>query len=206
MARSRRIVGVDHPHHITQRGNRRQKTFLRRHDYRTYLDYLSAAKENANVDIWAYCLMPNHVHFVCVPRQSDSLARLFRDAHRRYTCHINKREGWTGHLWQGRFYSTVLDEPHLLAAARYVELNPVEAGLCRTAQEWPWSSVHAHLAAEDDRLVDVQPMLDLVGDWRKYLKSASPTYMVEAIRRHTKSGKILGCEDFASKVLGEQKR
>src|SRR5210317_374899 len=130
MARMPRLVIPHYPHHVTQRGVRRQKTFFSDADYKTYLDLLATAKDGVGADIWAYCLMPNHVHHVIVPGKEDSLAALFSDAHRRYTRRINFREGWRGHLWQERFHSFVMDERHLNATVRYVELNPVAAGLC----------------------------------------------------------------------------
>jgi REP-associated tyrosine transposase len=91
------------------------------------------------VEIWAYCLMPNHVHLIAVPRSADGLRRAIGEAHRRYTRMVHFREGWRGHLWQGRFASFVLDEPYLQTAARYVELNPVRAGLVNTPRQYRWS-------------------------------------------------------------------
>ncbi len=106
MARIAGIVIPNYPHHVTQRGNRRQKTFFSDDDYRYYLKLLSETKRKAGVEIWAYCLMPNRVHLVVVPKFTDSLARFFHHSHRRYTRRVNFREGWRGHLWQvGGFYS-----------------------------------------------------------------------------------------------------
>ena len=133
MARMARVVVPHYPHHITQRGNRRQQTFFCNSDYLFYLHLLKEAKDLTQVDIWAYCLMPNHVHLVLVPEQQDGLAAFFSEAHRRYTKKINSREGWQGHLWQERFHSCVMDEPHLLAGVRYVELNPVKAEMVEEA-------------------------------------------------------------------------
>jgi putative transposase len=90
------------------------------------------------VAIWSYCLMPNHTHLNAVPSSEDGLRRAIGEAHRRYSRRINFREKWRGYLWQGRFASFVMDEPYLLAAARYVELNPVRAGLVRSPADWPW--------------------------------------------------------------------
>ncbi len=132
------------PHHVTQRGNRRQQTFFNDGDYRQYLDLMQHWCLQHQVAIWAYCLMPNHVHLILVPPSEESLCRAVGEAHRRYTRHINFREGWRGHLWQGRFASFVMDEPYLLAAARYVERNPVRARLVSQAADWPWSSAAAH--------------------------------------------------------------
>ena len=97
------------------------------------------------VQVWAYCLMPNHVHLIAVPASSDGLRGAIGEAHRRYTTVINRREGWRGHLWQGRFASYVMDDRYTLAAARYVELNPVRAGLVARAEDYPCSSARAHL-------------------------------------------------------------
>src|SRR3972149_902391 len=109
------------------------------------------------VAVWAYCLMPNHVHLIAVPKSEDGPRRAIGEAHRRYTRRVNFREQWRGHLWQGRFASFVMDEPYLLAAARYVELNPVRAQLVAHGGDWPWSSARAHLSGRDDRVVKVAP-------------------------------------------------
>ena len=129
MARLARVVVTGLPHLITQRGNRRQQTFYCDENYRSYLELMGQWCGAHQVEIWAYCLMPNHVHLIAVPQSADGLRRAVGEAHRRYTRLVNFREGWRGHLWQGRFASIVLDERYLLTAARYVELNPVRAGL-----------------------------------------------------------------------------
>lgn len=198
MARMARVVVPGYPHHITQRGNRKQETFFKSSDYRAYLRMVAKAKVEACVEVWAYCLMPNHVHMVVVPERDDSLAKLFRDAHRKYTRRINIREGWCGHLWQERFHSFPMDEAHLLAAVRYVELNPVRAGLCETPTDWRWSSVHAHARGEDDLLVCVQPMLERAGDWASYLSQAGSRSELKALRKHTRTGRPAGSEGFIS--------
>ena len=118
MARIARIVVPGMPHHITQRGNRRMKTFLREEDYGVYLALMKTWCAHHRIDIWAYCLMPNHVHLIAVPQTLDGLSRAIGEAHRRYTRHINFRENWRGYLWQGRFASFVMDESHFLAAMR----------------------------------------------------------------------------------------
>ena len=140
MGRIARVVAPGMPHHVTQRGNRRMQTFLREADYGVYLELMAAWCAAHQVTIWAYCLMPNHVHVVAVPQTIEGLGRAVGEAHRRYTRHINFREGWRGYLWQGRFASFVMDEDHLLRAMRYVELNPVRAGLVSAPDRWPWSS------------------------------------------------------------------
>ena len=157
MARLARLVVPGLPHHITQRGNRRQQTFFCDEDYAAYVELMADWCGERGVEIWAYCLMPNHVHLIAVPQSEDGLGRAIGEAHRRYTRRINFREKWRGYLWQGRFASFVMDEPYLLAAARYVEWNPVRAGLAVDAADWPWSSAKAHLSGRDDRpdLLDI---------------------------------------------------
>ena len=149
------------PHHVTQRGNRRQQTFFGEEDYLHYLELMAQFCRAEQVAIWAYCLMPNHVNLIVVPQSAESLCRSIGEAHRRYTRWINFREGWRGHLWQGRFASFVMDEDHLLTAARYVELNPVRAGLVQAPGRYRWSSAAAHLRGRDDALVQVAPRLQM---------------------------------------------
>ena len=200
MARMARVVVPRYPHHVTQRGNRRQKTFFSVADYEAYINLLTNAKIDAGVDIWAYCLMPNHVHLVVVPEQADSLSALFRDAHRRYTRRINFREKWRGHLWQERFHSCVMDENHLLATVRYTELNPVRAGLCLQPTDWAWSSACAHLQGEDDALVSVAPMLERINDWNKYLAARGSIIRLDTIREHVRTGRPLGDGAFVEEL------
>ena len=169
MPRVARLVVPNIPHHVTQRGNRRQQTFFDAGDYRRYLSLMADACKAAAVEVWAYCLMPNHVHLIAVPGDEAALAQAMGSAHRRYTNDINRRHGWRGYLWQGRFISSPMDEAHLIAAARYVELNPVRAGLAADPADYPWSSAAAHLAGRDDVLVRVVPLLERIPDWRTLL-------------------------------------
>ena len=140
MARLARLVVPGHPHHVTQRGNRGQETFFGDDDYRSYLSLLAECCRKAGTEVWAYCLMPNHVHLVLVPSHEDGLRAALGETHRRYTRHVNLREDWRGHLWQARFHSFAMDENHLLACARLVELNPVRARLVQRPGDWRWSS------------------------------------------------------------------
>ena len=168
MARLARVIIPGVPHHVTQRGNRRQATFFGNADYAAYLDLLSQWCGLCGIDVLAYCLMPNHVHLVVVPQAADSLHRGLGETHRRYTRRVNFREGWRGHLWQGRFASFPLDEPHLWAAVRYVERNPLRAGLVTRVEDWPWSSARAWVTGKDDPLrIDREtfPILELARPW-----------------------------------------
>ena len=200
MARIARVVVPGTPHHVTQRGNRKQQTFFCDDDYRAYMRFVSREKQRAGAEIWAYCLMPNHVHFVVVPEHRHSLAMLFKESHRKYTRRINVREGWCGHLWQGRYYSFPMDEMHAIAAVRYTELNPVAAQLCDAPYDWRWSSVHAHSRGADDLLVDVAPMLSRFEDWHEFLGRPTTGVTVEALERHGKTGRPAGDARFIEKL------
>lgn len=200
MTRIARLVVPGLPHHVTQRGNRRQPTFFRPLDYRVYCDLLAEHCEREQVSIWTYCLLPNHVHLIAVPADSGGLRRAISVAHRRYTAMINRREGWKGCLWQGRFASFPMDDRHLHAATRYVLLNPVRAALCDRAEDWPYSSARAHLAGASDGLVDVTGLGSRIQNWKEMM-DISPTWSERSrIRRHESSGFPLGDDDFLGDI------
>ena len=200
MARLARVVIPGVPHHLTQRGNRRQKVFFGEDDYQAYLELLREWCGERGVEVWAYCLMPNHVHLILVPESEDGLRRAIGEAHRRYTRRVNFRENWRGHLWQGRFASFPMDEAHLMAAARYIERNPVRARLARCAWEYRWSSAKAHAQGRDDALVKVHPLLDRVEDWKEFLRLPEDEATMERLREHERTGRPLGSERFIAKL------
>jgi len=196
MARIARVVAAKYPHHITQRGNRRQDTFFCADDYRYYIETMSEWCEKCGVEIWAYCLMPNHVHLIAVPETEEGLRQAIGETHRRYTRQINFREKWKGHLWQGRFSSFVMDEQYLLAAARYIELNPVKAKLVKKPGQYKWSSAIAHLTAKDNELVRVKPLLKLIDNWDEFLSSGYTKEDEFLMHRHEQTGRPLGSINF----------
>jgi putative transposase len=200
MARLARVVVAGIPHHVTQRGNRRQPVFFDDDDYALYKSLLSEGCRAAGAAVWAYCLMPNHVHLILVPRDEDGLRGALGEAHRRYTRHINFREGWRGFLWQGRFASFPMDEAYLLACARYVELNPVRAKLAKRARDWKWSSARAHLVGKNDGLATVSPLLTLAPDWAEFLAAGIEKEQVEAIRKGERTGRPLGGAPFLKRL------
>jgi len=200
MARLARLVIPGLPHHVTQRGNRRQQTFFNDGDYAAYVELMAEWCREEGVAIWSYCLMPNHVHLIAVPKTEEGLRRAIGEAHRRYTRRINFREQWRGYLWQGRFASFIMDERYLLAAARYVELNPVRAKLVGQARQWPWSSARAHLSGRDDRLASVAPLLAMIGDWKAFLRSAVPEEELRDLREHGRTGRPLGNSVFLDRL------
>ncbi|MEL7185733.1 MAG: transposase [Pseudomonadota bacterium] len=200
MPRFRRLVVPGYPHHVTQRGVRRQQTFFDARDYRTYLDLAAEELEKVDLRISAYCLMPNHVHAIVIPDDRQSLSKFFANVHHRYAMKINARKGWAGHLWQERFYSVVMDETHLLMGMRYVELNPVRSGLCRRPQDWPWSSARAHLDECLDPLVhDVSPF-ELIDDWSAYLSDGDDEERLREIRDQTRTGRPSGRDTFIDDI------
>jgi putative transposase len=162
------------------------------------LNILRESCVHAHVEIWAYCLMPNHSHLIAVPESPDGLRRAIGDAHRRYATEINRREGWCGHLWQERFRSYVMDERYTLAAARYIELNPVRAGIVPVAEDYRWSSARAHLLGRDDGVVTVAPLLALVPDWSAFLRGGDSDEVAARLRKHESTGRPVGSDAFIS--------
>ena len=196
MARLARVVVADIPHHVTQRGNRRQQTFFEDEDYRLYLDLLKHYCGKAGVSVWAWCLMPNHVHLMLVPRSPSALRAGLGEAHRRYSRHINMRQGWRGYLWQGRFASAPMDANHVLACARYIELNPVRAGLVSAPEDWLWSSAKAHLSGVSEGVADLEPLASEVGDWHAFLRAGISDDDLEKLRSAERTGRPLGDAAF----------
>ncbi len=200
MARLPRIVVPGYPHHVTQRGVRSLDVFHCDGDRHAYLSFLSEEAVRFGTDILAWCLMTNHVHFIAVPQQETSLARTFGEAHRRYTRMKNFSQGVRGYLFQGRFASCVLDEHHLVAAARYVALNPVRAGLAGTPWEYPWSSVRFHGGLiEHDPLVRDRSLRGLITDWRELLSTGEDAAS-ERLLQATRTGRPAGDTTFVEKV------
>ncbi|MGZ8284949.1 MAG: REP-associated tyrosine transposase [Allosphingosinicella sp.] len=200
MPRSVRLIVPGLPHHVTHRGNHRQRTFFSERDHRLYIRYLDEACAATGTAVWAWCLMPNHIHLVLVPSVEGGLSAVLHRTQGRYTRAINAREKWDGQLWQGRFASFVMDERHLLACARYVELNPVRAGLVARAADWPWSSARSHLGGAADPLTDPEPLLARWPDWRSVLEAGDDARVLQAIRDRERSGRPLGSKAFVARV------
>jgi len=194
-----RVVVPGMPHHVTQRGNRRMEVRLDDQDRNHYLSLVAKYAQRDELAIWAYCLMANHVHFVVVPASAGSLGRTFRDAHRRHAVWMNRKLRQMGHLWQGRFYSSVLDDAHLWVAVRYVERNPVRAGLVERAGDWPWSSAAAHCGWRTDALLSPVEMPWPVPDWSAYLREEEEVDVTE-IRDRTAAGKPCGSHSFVEQL------
>jgi len=208
MGRIARVVLPGLPHHVTQRGVRSLDVFFCDGDRAEYLRLMAEHGRAAGLTVLSWCLMTNHVHLIAVPDGELSLARGVAEAHRRYTRLVNFREGVRGYLFQGRFFSCPLDEAHAVAAVRYVERNPVRAGLVRHAWDWRWSSAafRVGLVAEDP-LVEDRGAMGLAQDWRALL-SADPEGS-DRLRRHVRTGRPCGSRSFvetAERHLGRRLR
>jgi len=200
MPRMSRLIVPGFPHHLTQRGVRSMDIFPDDDARLAYLRFLSEEAGRSGVQFLSWCLMTNHVHFIAIPNESHSLSRAFGEAHRRYTRMRNFHEGVRGYLFQGRFGSCVLDERHLVAAARYVERNPVKAGIVSHSRDYQWSSARFHLGiTETDMMVADRTMLGLVSDWENLLSSENEEDS-ERLRLSTRTGRPAGDDVFAEKV------
>jgi putative transposase len=182
-----RAIAVGYPHHITQRGNDRRTVFAEADDYLRYREWLNRNARKFGLDVWAWCLMPNHVHVIGVPNCEDALSRTFNTVHMQYAQYHNRTKNASGHLWQGRYFSCVLDEAHVYAAVRYVEMNPVRGGLAASAQDYPVVSGNCFLT-------------ETVRNWGEYLAEAPVPAVQTNIINATASGRPCGGEAFVKKM------
>ncbi len=203
------------PHHITHRGNLRADVFLTEADRALYKSLLMQTSQQFGLEIWAYCMMTNHVHLVAVPRDEAALGLAIGRAHQRYAAAINAQNGWTGHLWAKRYFSTPLDHGHLWTAVKYVELNPVRARMVAAAQEHPYSSTKCHGGECEDALLS--PGRPFPGpfatNWYQWLADGLDLSTEAQLRMATYTGRPFGSPQFierletaASRPLAPQKR
>lgn len=204
MPRVARIVAPDLPHHVTQRGNYRQNVFDDDSDRRRYLLWINEYSHKYNLSIIAYCLMSNHVHFIVIPKNEDSVARTFNSAHMRYSQYRNKNMNVTGHLWQGRFFSCILDERRLTAAARYIERNPARARIVKNPCEYIWSSAKNHAGISKNDIIDTSGLFKCIEiaqkEWKDFISREDRPDEVAAIRKYTLTGRPLGGSAFIKKL------
>jgi len=201
MARFARVVVEDVAHHVTQRGNAQQVIFSSDGDRATYLELLQHYSELHSLALLGYCLMSNHVHLIVVPGAAEALAQALQHTHGRYASYWNARNLSSGHVWQGRFYSCPLDETHLWRALRYVELNPVRAGMVPEATQWRWSSAVAHCGS-----AACPPSLEMdrwrkrwtAAEWSAHLAARESASEVATLRQFTHTGRPLGSEEFVA--------
>ena len=205
MPRKARVVLPGTAHHVIQRGNYQQVVFQREADFRTYLYLIANNAAQHQIKIHAFCLMSNHVHFIVTPADKNNLAEFFRIVHVRYSHYKNLQWQRSGQLWQGRFYSCVLSETHLLRAVRYVEMNPVRAKLVQYPWEYFWSSSRQHLEIEASPIVPTDLPDDFLklnvnhGNWRQYLME-DDAEMIKEMRENTKKGLAVGPADFITQM------
>jgi putative transposase len=203
MPRIARAVAVDCPHHITQRGNNHQDIFFVDDDRCVFLELLKEQSDKYGLEVLAYCLMTNHIHLVAIPREEASLANAVGRTALRYTQYINRMNKRSGHLWEGRFYSCALDERHTWLAAKYVELNPVRARICRLPWRYEWSSAAAHTGEDvESPLVNLSKWNNMISakQWRDELVEGLDEMAINTIRLRTHTGRPLGTDSFISKL------
>jgi putative transposase len=203
VARLARVVVANIPYHVTQRGNARQFLLTEDPARLVYLDLLNKYVELYGLSLLGYCLMSNHVHLVLIPQQAESLALALKQTHGRYASFWNATHASSGHVWQGRYYSCPLDDTHLWIALRYVERNPVRAGLVATAESWPWSSAPAHCGQAESALdLDMEKwMKRWTGtSWQAFLLAGEAVEDLTAIRENTHTGRPLGTPEFVKQL------
>ncbi len=204
MTRRSRIVIPAAPHHVTQRGARRQDIFFGPEYYQHYLNLLSFYCRQNHVEIISYCLMTNHVHLILVPSTEDALSDCLARVHQRYATDINKIKTWKGHLWQQRYYSSPLEESHLWTAMRYIAQNPVRAKLITNPIDYPWSSAKAHCGLETSAVItphhSLQSELSRKNDWIQWLKGKEDTVAIDQLRAATKRDLPCGSEAYIQRL------
>jgi putative transposase len=200
MPRIARIVIPHVPHHVVQRGNRNQQVFFSEDDKKLYLKILGFNSSKERIKIWCYCLMDNHVHLVAVPENAGRLVRALSETHRKYTWMINARNNWKGYLWQGRFRSYPMDDTYLRCCVKYVERNPVRAGLVRRAEEYRWSSARTHVFGLKDPVLSPMPLIFQIKDWSAFLRGEDKDEDLELLRNNQTAGRPLGSDNFIEMI------
>lgn len=191
------------PHHVTQRGNHRERVFFAAGDPEAYLSLLHAYGRRQGLAVFAYCLMPNHVHLVVVPSGTDSMPRALQAVHSQYAQRVNRMREISGHLWQGRYYSSALDPAYFLNATRYVERNPVEAGLVAQAQDYRWSSAAAHCGMRVDPLLEPaskSSVLRGIANWSSWIAKGIPDDCRKLLQRNARLGLPCGSDSFVEQL------
>jgi putative transposase len=201
MPRVARSVLVDCAMHVVQRGIDRSACFFAEADYRDYLRYLGIFSARFGCSVHAYCLMTNHVHLLVTPHNAEACALLMKNLAQCYVQGVNQRLGRTGTLWEGRFYSCLApSENHVLACYRYIELNPVLAGMVATPAQYRWSSYAANAQGKGDSLLRSHQAYDGLGldaerrsrAYREMCDEGVPALLVEEIRKATRVGCVIG--------------
>jgi putative transposase len=201
MPRSARLVIPGLPHHVVQRAARGKALFYTDQDRRRYLDLLAEYATRQRLQIWAWCLMPDHVHLVAVPEDALSLAAALIPLQTQYSRHIHQTRKKEGVLWRGRFASCPLDARHAWEAIRFVERNPLRAGLILRPDRYPWSSAGGHAGLREDPLLAGGLKVRGKGEnWAKWLRAGEDAAMVRTIRACTRTGRPAGSAAFIARL------
>jgi putative transposase len=196
-----RVMFAGWPFHLTHRGNHKERVFRRDADKAMYLALLRRFAEKHGMAIWAYCLMRNHVHMIAVGLEKTSISRAIGMTQSQYSRRVNLERDVTGHLWANRYFSSALDDLYLWAAVRYVELNPVRAGIVSDATRFPWSSARAHAGLSTDALLAPDhPFPGPIGDWKAWLSAGLEEETASRLRVNTYNGEPTGSEEFISEI------
>lgn len=210
MPRIARVVAAEYPHHITQRGNYRQKIFSSDADYKKYIALLRDEAKRYYLTVVAYCLMPNHVHLIGIPQKEDSMGKVFKYVNMKYSQYYNKKMHVSGHLFQGRFFSCIIDEQHTIACVRYIERNPVRARMVNNPCLWESSSAKVHCEVNKYDELGVNKLFDYIEynqkDWKKFIELSDNPDEIKQIRESTRKGRPLGSNDFVEKLEGKLNR
>lgn len=202
------------PHHILQEGNNGQNVFFSNEDRTYFLETLYEQSYKYGLEVWAWCLMNNHIHLVATPEEEQSLAKTIGRVNQVYAMYLNRQYGRSGHLWQNRFFSCFIDDALFYRTVRFVERNPVRAGLVQNAWQFRWSSAHAHITGEDPiGFVDLEKWEEGFGEpgeqWRMYLAVWENDKEMQKLISYTRKGRPWGSDDFlkdAEKTLGKTLR
>ena len=212
MARSPRITIPALPHHVVQRGNNRQAVFFDDDDYRLYLECLRQAKEKCSCRIYAYVLMTNHVHVLVEPTRERDLGRFMQSVGRRHVRRINAKYGRSGTLWEGRFKSAVVSrDEYLIVCSRYIEWNPVRAGIVKHPRDYRWSSYQHRALGSTDGLLDQDPWYAGLGGSATERQKAYEAWIAAEIREGewdnvraaTQRGRVIAREEFQKQVAAK---
>ncbi len=200
MPRVARITAPGLVYHVTHRGNHRADVFFDREDREIYLRWLAGVGRCHGLELWAYCLMTNHVHLLVRGHERGSLGLTLRELQGRYARRVNQQKQWSGHLWANRFYSHPVDGEALWAAVRYIERNPVRAGLVARAEEYPWSSARAHCGLDGSGVLSpARPFPGKVSNWRSWLEAGDDS-TDDALRSATRTGRPAGAPEFLARL------
>jgi len=209
VARLPRLFLPDCPQHVIQRGNNRMEIFRAREDYQQFIQWLGSAAQEYGVQIHAYVLMSNHLHLLATPKDDQALGRMMQSAGRRYVQYFNNRYDRTGTLWEGRYRATLVESTrYFMVCSRYIELNPVRAGLVADPAQYPWSSYQGNVGLSQDLLLTPHQEYWALGNtpfdrhaaYRAIVAQGLGQSEVDLIRQQTNKGWALASPDFVEKA------